>query len=320
MSSTLRVLAYHRVGDPAGRRDLDPSMVSATAGEFERQVRHLARRYSVVGLDRVVDALLEDRPLPSRPVLITFDDAYRDFRDVAWPILRRYDLPATLFVPTAYASRPERRFWWDRLYAAVSGAPPGEAREALDRLPPGGAAGTVEEAYGRARRELKELPHAAAMAAVDRLCRELGETREEEEAVLGWDGLQALAEEDGLTIGSHTREHPLLTRVSHEEARREIAGSRREIAARIGREPVAFAYPGGYHDRRVTELVRGAGYRLAFTMVDGHNRIPGADRFRLRRTGITRRTSLPLFALRLQPWFGAVDRWRHRGECARQVG
>lgn len=319
MSGKLRVLTYHRIGDPGGRPDLDPALVSATAEEFERHMRHLARRYDVVDLERVTRALRGQGELPRRPVLVTFDDAYRDFAEVAWPILRRLGLPATLFVPTGFPDRPERSFWWDRLHRSLSRASPAAVRAAMaeSRLEPPSA--DPDEAFAWLRTRLKELPHAAAMAEVDRLCRELGEEPRAESEVLGWNDLRRLAEE-GVSLGSHTRAHALLTRLPRDEARREIFGSRRDMARHLGNPPSAFCYPAGYHDEHTVELVREAGYEIAFTTVSGHNRPAETDPLRVRRTGVTRRTSLPILTLRLQGWFGPVDRWRKRAEHARAVG
>lgn len=317
MSAKLRVLTYHRIGDPGDRPDLDPGLVSATAPAFERQMRHLARHYEVVGLERAVAALRGEAELPRRAVLLTFDDAYRDFGEVAWPVLRRLGLPATLFVPTGYPDRPDRSFWWDRLHRSFSAASAERIRIALGRGPITAPREAPGRAFGRLRTRLKELPHEEAMAEVDRLCRELGEEPPSESEVLGWDELREL-EDDGVTIGSHARSHALLTRIDRREARCEVAGARRDLDRELGRPPAAFCYPAGHHDETVVQLVREAGYETAFTTVAGHNR-PGGDPFRLRRTVITRRTSLPILALRLQGWFGPLDRWRKREERARTV-
>jgi peptidoglycan/xylan/chitin deacetylase (PgdA/CDA1 family) len=105
----LRVLMFHRIADPGDRSLLNPGLVSATPVVFERIMDWLARRYSVVSLAEAVDGVAGRRALPRRAVLLTFDDAYRDFAGTAWPILMRYGLPATLFVPTASVDRLWRR-------------------------------------------------------------------------------------------------------------------------------------------------------------------------------------------------------------------
>jgi peptidoglycan/xylan/chitin deacetylase (PgdA/CDA1 family) len=79
----LRVLMYHRILDPAASGTRDPALISATPREFERQMRHIARWYTPVSEAQLLESIREGRPLPRRAVLVTFDDACRDFADTA---------------------------------------------------------------------------------------------------------------------------------------------------------------------------------------------------------------------------------------------
>jgi peptidoglycan/xylan/chitin deacetylase (PgdA/CDA1 family) len=88
------ILGYHRVGPSRG--DHVPT-VSATA--FERQMSLLQKwRYRVIAFADLVACLDRGEPLPRRAAVITFDDGYEETYTVAWPILRRVDFPATVFV------------------------------------------------------------------------------------------------------------------------------------------------------------------------------------------------------------------------------
>jgi Polysaccharide deacetylase len=114
------VLTYHRVDDQAARPWLYPSLLSATPDAFEDQMQALQLYHAVIGLTELVEARRGERVLPAGAVLVTFDDAYTDFRANAWPVLKRLGLPVTLFVPTAYPDAPDRSFWWDRVWQAVT--------------------------------------------------------------------------------------------------------------------------------------------------------------------------------------------------------
>jgi hypothetical protein len=65
-------------------------------------------------------------------------------------------------------------------------------------------------------------------------------------------------------------------------------------------------------------VAREEGFTLGFTCEDGLSRPGGVDPLRLRRTNITQRTTPPVFAARMLPWFGHIDRWRHRRARARR--
>ena len=94
---SLRVLMYHKVNDLPGN---PLTMPVSLFDEQMDQLRELG--YTVVGLDAVLDHYVEGKPLPSRAVLITFDDGYHDNLDNAGQVLRKYGYPAVLFVPIGY--------------------------------------------------------------------------------------------------------------------------------------------------------------------------------------------------------------------------
>jgi peptidoglycan/xylan/chitin deacetylase (PgdA/CDA1 family) len=134
--------------------------------------------------------------------------------------------------------------------------------------------------------------------------------------MLTWDELRALAR-DGVSFGAHTRHHAALTRIDESRVREEIRGSLQDLTRELGSGRWPIAYPYGIYDRTVMRIAREEGCTLGFTCDDGLNVLGRTRPFQLRRTNITLRTTPPLFALRMLPWFAEVDRWRHRRERAR---
>ena len=304
----LRVLTYHRVDEPHAHPSLYPGLISATPEAFDQQMSYLAANYHVMAMPELLDACTRGRPLPPRAVMITFDDACCDFAEHAWPTLKRYRLPATLFVPTAFPDHPDRSFWWDRLYQAVSST---RRRDALE-TPVGrlqlGSARQRADTFGRLKDYVKTMPHGVAMEWIERTCDELGVERSVHN-VLSWAELRRLANE-GLTLGAHTQTHPLMNRVTSAEVRAEALGSLRDLEREIGSAAPIFAYPSGGFNDEVVRILREEGFRLAFTTVRGVNDMQFADRLRLRRINIGRRTNLSIFRARLLPWSLYLNRWR----------
>jgi len=91
------ILCYHSIND-ADEPQWDP-LPSAL---FESHLKHLRANYNVVPLEMLTASLLEGAPLPPKPVVITFDDGYRDNYEVAFPLLKRYETPATIYVVTDF--------------------------------------------------------------------------------------------------------------------------------------------------------------------------------------------------------------------------
>src|SRR5438270_6415577 len=97
---SLIVLNYHRLGDGT-KCPYDSDVFSATADQFEQQVRYLKTKYRVASLAEAQDFI--ERPSNQLPqVLITFDDGYLDNFELAFPILRKHGVPATFFLPTSF--------------------------------------------------------------------------------------------------------------------------------------------------------------------------------------------------------------------------
>jgi len=272
-------------------------VVSATPEAFARQVASLVSRFRAISLEEAVSALQGRSSLPPCALLFTFDDAYRDFAEHAWPVLRGHGIPPVLFVPTGFPGRPDRVFWWDRLYRAFACARSAE-------MVPGIAGGLKlrtpaerERSFRRVRDRVKALPHREAMELVGRVCRAL-EPSPGEGAVLDWETLRSLAKE-GVSLCAHTQSHALLDRIGPDQVRAEVGGSLADLRREIGTVQPALAYPSGHYDRTALRIVRELGIEVAFTTHRGLNDLRSVDPLQLRRVPVGRRTTEALLRTQL---------------------
>lgn len=91
-----RILSYHGVSE---RPDTPYTVASA---DFDRQMAYLAEHCTLLSVDEMVRRLDASQGLPPRSVAVTFDDGYQDAYTHAYPILQRYGIPATVFLPVAF--------------------------------------------------------------------------------------------------------------------------------------------------------------------------------------------------------------------------
>ena len=102
------VLNYHKIEN-------NNHSLSVPPWDFETQMKYLADHgYTSISPDELYAALAGEAKLPDSPVLITFDDGYRDNYENAFPILKKYKLKATIFVITDFLGKRERYLTWDQ--------------------------------------------------------------------------------------------------------------------------------------------------------------------------------------------------------------
>jgi peptidoglycan/xylan/chitin deacetylase (PgdA/CDA1 family) len=271
------VLLYHRIS-AAGDR-----FPGLPVEHFAAQMRWLAARCRPIAPDQWREVSSADASRP--PVLVTFDDGYRCFRERAYPILKELGIPALLFVATAYIDEPARLFWWDTLRVAVEGSPldslefpwaPGS------RMPMTGR-GDRERLLARAKLHLKGVPDERRLSDLAGLLERLGTdaqrvstTRE----MMNWDDVRAVL--DTTHLGGHSHTHPLFSHVDDARLETEVATCRERLRAETGLTPPWFAYPNGSFDDRSRAVLARHGFDTAFTTIQGVVR-PDADQQALRR-------------------------------------
>ncbi len=303
-SDTLAVLTYHRVDYAADTPELYPGLISATPEQFADQLDLVLEMGQVVSMADVLKACRGEAVLPPNSIAITFDDACRDFAEFAWPALQSRNLPATVFVPTAYPDAAERRFWWDRLHLAIW-----YGREQSITTPCGELDLSSDEqrtlAYRMIRDHVKQLEHQHAMQLVDDLCEQQAVDLPPP-SVMSWDELRELAHQ-GVTLAPHTQTHPLLTQISLGDAQREIVGSYNDLKREIGEVLPIFAYPGGASNTEIAEIAKNAGIEIAFSVQRGINNISTADPLALNRINIGQSTNTQVLRAQLMAYW-----WKHR--------
>ena len=108
------ILMYHYVSLPPADANIYRLDLSVAPTLFAQHLdRMLAEGYTTISLYQLYDNLVSGAPLPEKPVILTFDDGYRDVYDNAFPLLRERNMTATLFVVTDFIDeqRPEYLTW-----------------------------------------------------------------------------------------------------------------------------------------------------------------------------------------------------------------
>lgn len=294
------ILCYHRIG-----RGGVPVYSWLDTDVFEAQIRYVCKRYRIVSIEELVEEL--QRPTGhQQAVAITFDDGYRSVYFEAFPVLRKYRIPATMYL-TVDAIESGAVSWYDRIFLALQIAPAGSLELPTDWP----CLLDLRSPYTRLRsaeqiiKYLRGVPDQQRIEACEYLERQVSLPESELAGrMLTWDQIQEMQTE-GIDFGSHTLTHPVVSRLPMVEVERQLRDSKRILEQRTGRPVRHFAYPFGQPTdcgTAATEALQRFGYRTAVTTCLGVNG-PGTDPYRLMRVAVGGGRSLELFAWRLNRLF-----------------
>lgn len=262
----LCILIYHRAL-PAPDILLSGEVDAAT---FESHMKLLASEFRVLPLSEACERLVQGE-LPARAACITFDDGYADNEQVALGILRRLNLQATFFVSTGYSNGGA--MFNDIVIEAVRCARSGT--HDLSAL--GLGIHKLEDNTSRRAAldalimQLKYRPVCVRKDLAERVAEKLG-VAVPANLMLSPRQIRRLHSE-GMEIGGHTVNHPILAKLSEDEARAEIVDNKRRLEEITGAPVRLFAYPNGkpgqdYGPQHV-RLVKEAGFAAAVSTVRG---------------------------------------------------
>jgi peptidoglycan/xylan/chitin deacetylase (PgdA/CDA1 family) len=290
------ILCYHGIGESG-----NPLGVAPTRELFESQMRFLRQNYRVASLDEACRELSSGAK--SEPgVVITFDDGYRSAYTVAFPILQKYQLPATIYL-TIESVDTGQVAWYDRVFLAMAVAPSGELQ--LDLQGPWRFQLNSPEDRLRAALEvvalLRTLPNTERRLCCARLESKIGLPQNAlSSRVLTWEEIHAM-HQAGIAFGSHTLTHPVVSQLAPHELEQELGASKCLLEKKLGIPVLDFAFPfgkGSDCSPAALEMLSRCGYRSAVTTVPGVN-TPQVNPFELRRLQVGFDGSLARFAFDL---------------------
>ncbi len=301
----LTVLNYHRIANPDDSNAFFKPNISATPEMFDVQLDYLEKNFNIISVKDLVGWLNEEAELPERAALITFDDGYRDNYLHAYPALKRRWLPAVIFLATGYIDN-NKPFFWDLLAYAMMNT----KKDYLSLR----IGGTFDWESEQEKEEnilplveaLKNLADDQKKQAVDEVISLLDVAIPDNlfnELFLTWEQVNEMAK-DGIEMGGHTVNHPILTRVPPKVAADEIVGCKLKIETATGRQVNSFAYPNGQeedYNKKLMAFVRKTGYEVAFSLRTGPQEYKKIKRSRyaVRRVFVSHNDTLPKFISKL---------------------
>ncbi|MFL1465513.1 polysaccharide deacetylase family protein [Marinobacter sp. HN1S83] len=233
-----KILMYHRITE-------DPEGEGIPVEQFKRQVEIIKKHFNPLTLRELMTAHEEGR-VPKHAVCVTFDDGYADFAELAFPILKRAGVPATLFVTTGFVNG-DLWLWPDEIRYIVNKTKVKNIK--ID--------GMHEEINVQAEKHKAwqvisdyclSISNSEKLDFIKRMYRIFDVKRPNnlpnEYKSITWDKIKEL-QSDGLNVESHSVSHPILTKLDQGGVNAELSNSKAILEKNLGEDVKIFCYPNG---------------------------------------------------------------------------
>lgn len=288
------ILMYHRIINPENSFFVVQPGMYVTPETFENHLQFLIKHFEIIPLNYLSLDNIEESFVAGKPsCVLTFDDGWIDFYQYTFPLLKKYNVPATVFLPTDYIGS-DRWFWTDRfswmlkkiencskpLVQLNSGFDP-----AINRII--NTAGSFEDKleFGINILKVKHLDN------IDQILNDLsllydikGMVRER--MFISWEEVREMKHSGLVSFGSHTAGHPILTTIDDYEITNELEKSKIKLIEEgaVDSSFIPFCYPNGNYNSQIEKMVVNSGYNLAVTTQNGW--VTSLDKYKLKRVGI----------------------------------
>ena len=199
---------YHRISIKENEWSFSP--VSPYA--FEEQMKFLKKNFTIVPLSELRAYIEGEKHVKNnRIAIITFDDGYKDNYIYAIPILKKYQIPATIYLTSGHINT-KRLFWWDRLGYAIYHS----SKETVHVQGLGSYSISQEAEKERAIRDiltrLKRMDDDSKTLILEHIWKEChcpDTIQEDNQMITTWDNAKEMLR-NGIEFGAHTVNHPIL--------------------------------------------------------------------------------------------------------------
>lgn len=235
------ILMYHRV--VAGNKEInDNTGTCISEKQFEDHIKYLSSNYSIISIDDIFQYQADKEG--KLPVVITFDDGYKDNLQAALPVLKKYNAPAVIYITTRFPEG-DCRTWWYELSEIIQNR------------------NTIEYYFDNQKKQFNvQTPKLKAMVSkllikwiytlspdhqkeVMNSIRGNSPIKDYKKLCLSWKEIRILDKEPLITIGAHTHSHYNLKTLEKEDVHKEIYQSKILLEKKLNHSIDHFAYPFG---------------------------------------------------------------------------
>lgn len=248
---------------------------------FSKHIEYYQKKYDIVNLDEAIKLLKSDKNFNPKMV-ITFDDGYKNTYSVIKNITKN-EIPICIYLSTYYTESGDI-FWWDKL-RIIAKKDKRLARRLL-----------------KIKKTLIEIPQEERDIKIKEFLKyyvpdEIAYDFRSEALPLSWKGLEEMREYN-VDFGAHSHHHYVLTNARLNTINHDIKINKELIEKKLSLKCHHFAYPKGYYNKKIIQIIKEHGFVSAVTIKYGINS-KTTDLFELYRIGISDEDWIPTLAIKL---------------------
>lgn len=281
---------YHRIGDPF-ESPFDPNVFSCDEFMFEEHLKFYKSNFDIITIDELNALMTSKSKLKDRFALITFDDGYIDNYKLAYPLLKKHDIPAVFFIATDFIEK-DIIPWWDEIAYLIKSS----SKKNLQLInwdtpisltsPPSNE--HIKEVLQRIKLDSSKLMPEKIISLRQALGHETDYLTPHKDLFMSWEMLKEM-QDNGMTIGSQSCSHSIMSHLSVEDQKYEASHSKKILSEKMKKDIICFAYPVGGISAftKTTEIILAeSNYTLAFSFIAGINRSLNNHKFHLKRFSV----------------------------------
>lgn len=288
------ILLYHRIVDENSKYLNKGAAVHHPIKDFSREIAYFKRHFQILSMDEVVNRMKSGKEFERPSIAITFDDGYLDNYTLAYPILKKHEVPATIYLTTGLVGTPDG-IWTEQIGTAFLETKKDQFHFSSvlgDETIPIRTEEEKKQASTKVSETLKLIPDDERRELIEKLFEKLEVSDKVgrhvgKRMMLNWDEVQEMRK-DGMTIGSHSHTHPILSQMPIQKAKDEILNSKMVVEKNVPMRVKHFSFPNGREEDFSEELrdyCREIGFESVCSVVYGPYDASKKDPFSLKRVG-----------------------------------
>lgn len=265
----------------------DDSVFGPDELRFRQEMEWLKAETKILSEEELIEIVYSKKKVNEICSMVTFDDGYRDNFDIAFPILSELKIPAIFFIPTRNLS--ERKVgWWDVVAYLVKHT----SKKSFHFRNNDYIITKPDQLIKKFNKELKSCsPNQIddyLLGLSNALALSLPSSNLQDHELMTWEQIKVL-NDSGMTIGSHSHDHSILSRQDGVVLKSQLEKSVKILEDLLNKKINSIAYPvGGYNhfNEETKKVVKDIGLKLGFSYLTGVNQWDKVDPFDVKRMNI----------------------------------